>query len=218
MELYQIEDCLNSPNPQSRMKAIVDLRQYGPEVVVPLLKRRLSDKEFIIRSLVAIGLGNKQTEEGFQALLELLEYDSDSNVRAEAANSLAKYGEAANPHLLGLFKRDSHWLVRQSILAAVDGKEYPEVLLELCRCAIESDNLEVKLAAIANLGQLQGTPAADSALEVLLSLATVETVSLRAQVARVLGEFDEPQAKAAFWELRQDRDYRVIGATLESLL
>jgi hypothetical protein len=78
-------------------------------------------------------LGRKQTEEAFETLLDLLEYDSDSNVRAEAANSLSKYGESAIPHLLKLFERDSNWLVRQSILAAVEGNDYPDVLLKLCR-------------------------------------------------------------------------------------
>jgi HEAT repeat protein len=218
MELRQIETYLDSPNPQERMKAITELRHYTPEVVVPLLRRRMSDKEFIIRSFVAIGLGRKQTEEAFEALLDLLEYDTNSNVRAEAANSLAKYGESAVPHLLKLFERDSNWLVRQSILASVEGNEYPEVLLKLCRWGIEGDNLEVKLAAIANLGQLRGTPQESEALAVLLSLATAGNGEIRAQVARVLNSFDEPRAKAALLDLRYDSDHRVVGATLEGLV
>jgi HEAT repeat protein len=218
MELNQIRACLDSPDPQVRLKAITELRPYTPEVVVPLLRRRMSDKEFIIRSFVAMGLGRKQTEEAFEALLDLLEYDNDSNVRAEAANSLAKYGESAIPHLLKLFERDSNWLVRQSILASVEGNEYPEVLLKLCRWATEGDNLEVKLAAIANLGQLQGTPQESEALAILLSLATASDGEIRMQVARVLNFFDEPRAKAALLELRYDSDYRVVGATLERLL
>jgi HEAT repeat protein len=218
MELHQIEAYLDSPNPQERMKAITELRHYTPEVVVPLLRRRMSDKEFIIRSFVAMGLGKKQTEEAFEALLDLLKYDSDSNVRAEAANSLSKYGESAIPHLLKLFERDSNWLVRQSILAAVEGNDYPDVLLKLCRWGIEGDNLEVKLAAIANLGQLRGTTQELEALAILLSLATAGDGEIRAQVARVLSSFDEPRAKAALLELRCDSDYRVVGATLEGLV
>ncbi len=218
MELRQIEACLDSPNPQKRLQGLAELRHYSAEVVVPLLRRRMSDKEFIVRSFVAMGLGIKQTEEAFEALLEFLEYDTDSNVRAEAANSLAKYGQPAIPHLVELFARDSHWLVRQSILAAVEGNEYPEVLLKLCRWAIEGDNLEVKLAAIANLGQLSATPQASDALSILLSLASTGDGEIRAQVARVLHCFDEPRAKAALLELRHDSDYRVVGATLEGLV
>jgi HEAT repeat protein len=175
MELTQIKTFLDNPNPQNRMKAIVELRNYEPSVVVPLLKQRMYDKEFVIRSFVAKGLGYKIDNEGFQTLLDLLEYDSDSNVRAEAANSLSKYGESAIPHLLKLFERDSNWLVRQSILASVEGNEYPDGLLKLCRWGIEGDNLEVKLAAIANLGQLSGTPQASEALAILLSLKFSES-------------------------------------------
>ena len=66
MELTQIKTFLDNPNPQNRMKAIVELRNYEPSVVVPLLKQRMYDKEFIIRSFVAKGLGYKRTNEGFQ--------------------------------------------------------------------------------------------------------------------------------------------------------
>ena len=218
MELHQIETYLDSPNPQNRMKAITELRHYEPGLVVPLLKRRIYDQEFIIRSFVAIGLGNKQTDEAFELLVNLIEHDRDYNVRAEAANSLAKYGDRAIPHLVQLFERDTHWLVRQSILAALEGTECPEVFLKLCRLGIKGNDPVVKQAAIANLRQLQGTPKAEEALEILLYLATDEAIEIRAQVARVLIYFDEPRAKAALAQLRHDSDYRVVGATLEGLV
>lgn len=218
MELKQIETYIDSPNPQDRMRAIVGLRHHSPATVVPLLMRRVSDKEFIIRSFVAMGLGNQQTEEAFAALIDLIEYDGDYNVRAEAANSLVKYGDRALPHVVKLFERDTNWLVRQSILAAVSEIDRPEILIQLCRWGIAGEDIVVKQAAIANLGRLHGTPQAEEALEILLSLATAEAVEVRAQVARVLGFFQEPEAKVALMELRRDRDYRVIGASLEALL
>ena len=74
MELEQIRAYLDSPNAQERMKAIVELRNYNPGIVVPLLKQRMYDQELIIRSFVAIGLGKKRNQEGFDALLNLIEY------------------------------------------------------------------------------------------------------------------------------------------------
>lgn len=218
MELKQIETYIDSPNPQDRMRAIVALRHHAPDAVVPLLMRRVSDKEFIIRSFVAMGLGNQQTEKAFAALIDLIEYDDDYNVRAEAANSLVKYGDRALPHVVQLFERDSNWLVRQSILAAVSEADRPAILIKLCRLGIAGEDVVVKQAAIANLGRLHDTPQAEEALEILLSLATDEAVEVRAQVARALGFFPEPEAKAALMELRSDRDYRVVGACLEALL
>ena len=218
MELHQIETYLDSPNPQNRMKAITELRNYEPNLVVPLLKRRMYDQEFVVRSFVAMGLGYKQTDEGFELLLDLIEHDRDYNVRAEAANSLAKYGEAAIPHLVKLFREDSNWLIRYSIFAAIDFTNYPEILLEFCTLGLRGDNPVVKQTAIASLGQLTKTPQADSALKLLLCCANSEQAAIRAQVARVLRYFEEQKAEAALMKLRQDPDYRVVGATLEGLV
>uniref|UniRef100_B8HM09 PBS lyase HEAT domain protein repeat-containing protein n=1 Tax=Cyanothece sp. (strain PCC 7425 / ATCC 29141) TaxID=395961 RepID=B8HM09_CYAP4 len=218
MELEQIEARLDSPHPQERLKAIADLKDYAPEEVVPLLKRRMYDQEFLIRSFVAMGLGFQRTEEGFRLLVQLLEHDHDPNVRAQAANALAKYGERSLPHLLNVFDQDSHWLVRQSILAAMEGIECPDLLIQFCHLGIEGENLEVQLAAIVWLGQLQGTTQHEEALDLLLFLATARGWEIRVQVARVLRRFTEPEATAALLELRHDSDYRVVGATLEGLL
>ncbi len=160
MELHQIETYLESPNPQERMKAITELRHYEPPLVVPLLKRRMYDREFMIRSFVAMGLGFKRTDEAFKLLVNIIENDKDYNVRAEAANSLAKYGEQSIPHLVKLFQQDSHWLVRQSIFAAIDLTEYPEILLDLSILGLQGEDPVVKLTAIANLGQLAQSPLA----------------------------------------------------------
>ncbi len=218
MELHQIETYLESPNPQNRMKAITELRHYEPSLVVPLLKRRMYDREFMIRSFVAMGLGFKRTDEGFELLLNLIENDQDYNVRAEAANSLAKYGEQSIPHLVKLFQKDSHWLVRQSIFAAIDLTDYPELLWELSVLGFKGEDPVVKLTAISNLGQLAETAQASSALELLLLAANSEKAVLRAQVARVLKHFEDPRAQAALMKLRQDSEHRVVGATLEGLV
>ncbi len=218
MELHQIETYLESPNPQERMKAITELRHYSPPLVVPLLKRRMYDREFMIRSFVALGLGFKRTDEAFELLVNIIENDKDYNVRAEAANSLAKYGEQSIPHLVKLFQQDSHWLVRQSIFAAIDLTEHPEILLDLSILGLEGEDPVVKLTAIASLGQLAGTAQASSALELLLEAANSEKAVIRAEVARALKDFAEPRAEAALMKLRQDSDYRVVGATLETLV
>ncbi len=218
MELTQIKTFLDSPNPQNRMKAIVALRHHEPSVVVPLLRQRMYDKELIIRSFVAMGLGYKRTDEGFQSLLDLIDNDEDPNVKAEAANSLANYGEKAIPHLVEFFERESHWLIRESIFAVINEINSPELIFQLCLCALEGDELVIKLTAINNLGLLKGTIYENDAIELLFALSTDKTVAIRGQVARTLGIFDDPRAKAALAELRCDPDHRVVGATLEGMI
>ncbi len=218
MELAQIKTYLDSPNPQNRIKAIVELRHHQPSVVVPLLKQRMYDKEFVIRSFVAMGLGYKRTDEAFQSLLDLIENDQDPNVKAEAANSLANYGEKATPYLVELFRSETHWLIRQSIFAVMDEIGSHEVFWKLSTWGLEGDDLVVKLAAISYLRRLKGTPYEKEAIDLLFELSTAETVAIRVQVARVLLSFDDPKAKAILAELRHDSDHRVVGATLEGML
>lgn len=218
MELTDIKAYLESPNPQNRMKAIVELRNHNPSVVVPLLKQRMYDKEFVIRSFVAMGLGRKRNDEGFQSLLDLIENDEDPNVKAEAANSLANYGEKAIPHLVELFRKESHWLIRQSIFAVMNEIDSPEILFQLSCWGLEGEDLVVKFASIAGLGRLKGTSYEKEAIDILFELSTAETAQIRVQVAKALGSFDDPKAKAALADLRQDADHRVVGATLEAMI
>ena len=218
MELTQIQNFLDDPNPQNRMKAMVELRGYEPAIVVPLLKQRMYDKEFIVRSFVAKGLGHKINDEGFQALLDLIDNDQDPNVKAEAANSLANYGEKAIPYLVKLFKVESHWLVRQSIFAVVNEINSPEILFQLSAWGLDGEDLVVKFISIANLGKLKGTVYEEKAVDLLCQQSTVEIVQVRMRVAKTLGIFDDPKAKATLAKLRADSDYKVVGATLENLV
>ncbi len=219
MELEQIRAYLDSPDAQQRMRAIIELRNYSPNIVVPLLKQRMYDQELLIRSFVAMGFGKKRNQEAFEALLNLIEYDRDYNIIAEAANSLAQYGDRSLPYLVNLFQYNPHWLVRQSILAAVADLNQPETLLHLSSLGLKGDELVVKLASIANLAKLATTDYAEEALAILLTLVDNPEVQIRVEVAKALANFSNFSfAKTALAQLRQDSDYRVIGATLENLL
>ena len=76
----------------------------------------------------------------------------------------------------------------------------------------------VREIALASLGELVKTPQENLALELLLLAAKSEEGEIRTQVARVLRNFEDPRAQVALVNLRQDSDYRVVGATLEGLI
>jgi HEAT repeat protein len=218
MELPQIETQLSSSNPQQRMQALTALRKYELTVAIPLLKSMKNDQEFIVRSFVAASLGYKQSDEGFAILVDFIENDKDSNVRAEAANALSKYGEPAMLHLVKLFQKDSAWLVRQSIFAVMEAAQHPEIFLELCAWGLEGEDFIVRQSAIENLQLLATTSQATSALNLLLKAANSAEANIRLHVAKVLQHFDDPRIPDALIKLRQDTDYRVVGATLEALI
>ena len=218
MDFPQIQSFLDSPNPQLRMKAITELRHHEPAVVVPLLKQRINDGKFLVRSFVAMGLGYKRNDEAFEALLNIIDNETDHNVIAEAANSLAKFGPQSIPHLVKVFEEKSHWLVRQSIFAALEDLDDPELLLKLCLLGFQGDDVTVAMSSLVNLRRLKETAKLSEALDIALQAAQHSNGLIRASAARTLRHFGGPEAQTALAELQQDSDYRVVRAVLEGLL
>ena len=103
MELSQIETDLQNPDFQYRIKAIVALKNYLPEIAVPILIQHIQDPEFLVRTFVARELGRQKTSESFAALLQIMRFDNTPNVRAEAANSLSLFGRVSASHLVETF-------------------------------------------------------------------------------------------------------------------
>jgi len=216
MNIYLIVAALSSSDSNARLKASAQLRGYNPKQAVPLLRSKLRDPEFLVRSFVAMGLGRQQTPESFTALLELMKCDRDPNVRAEAANSLSMFGKIAASHLVLAFHQDDHWLVRRSIMAALCEMPCPEELLDVCVCGLAGEDLTVREAAIDGFGVLASGNKQAEALQQLLPLVSYSEWRLRARVARALRKFDRPQAKSAISYMMKDEDHRVVAAALES--
>lgn len=218
MELHQIEINLQNSDFQYRLKAISALKNYPPEVALPLLTQHLQDPEFLVRSFVARELGRQKTSESFAALLQIIKLDNTPNVRAEAANSLSLFGRISASHLVETFFRDDHWLIRRSILSALVEMECPEAVLEVSIQALAGEDAAVQSEAVDALATLAETRQAETALAHLLALRNSHSERLRVQVARALTHFNTPEAKAALMQLRQDTDHRVVAAAMESLL
>jgi HEAT repeat protein len=218
MDLREIETLLNQSDYQYRLKAVSALKDYDAAIAVPLLIGKMHDPEFLVRSFVARELGKQQTPESFAALLEIVKFDNTPNVRAEAANSISLFGTLAASHLVVIFDRDEHWLVRRSILADLVELNCPHELFEICDRAIQDEEQTVRESATDALGSLAGTTQQEQALGLLLTLASHESPRLRTRAAYALKHFDDDRAKEALARLRHDPDSKVVGAALENLL
>ncbi|MFN6483528.1 MULTISPECIES: HEAT repeat domain-containing protein [unclassified Nostoc] len=218
MEIHKIQAELKNPDFQYRLKAIAALKDYESEVAVPLLTSKLHDSEFLVRSFVARGLGNQQSAESFAALMQIMKFDDTPNVRAEAANSLSLFGRVAVSHLVLAFYQDDHWLVRRSILAAIAEMDCPEELFDVCIQGLKDEDFTVQESSVDALGLLANSNQHTAALSQILTLVNVESWRMRVRVSYALKRFEEPEAKAALNQLRQDEDHRVVGAALEDLL
>jgi HEAT repeat protein len=218
MEIHQIQAELKNPDFHYRLKAIAALDNYESEVAVPLLTSKLHDSEFLVRSFVARGLGNQQSAESFAALMQIMKFDDTPNVRAEAANSLSLFGRVAVSHLVLAFYQDDHWLVRRSILAAIAEMDCPEELFDICVQGLKDEDFTVQESSVDGLGLLADSRQHAVTLSQILTLVNDESWRMRVRVSYALKRFDEPEAKTALNQLRQDEDHRVVGAALEDLL
>jgi HEAT repeat protein len=218
MDLQQIETDLQNPDFKYRTKAVSALRNYPPEVAVPILHRHLKDPEFLVRSFIARELGYQKNPDSFAALLQLLEFDNTPNVQAEAANSISLFGRLAASHLVKSFIKDDHWLLRRSILAGMVDMECPDELYEVCVVGVAGDDLTVMADAIGGFSHLANSEYRSPALANILSLQDHEKSYIRIRIAYALKQFNEPAAKEALAKLRQDSNHQVVGAAMEDLL
>jgi HEAT repeat protein len=72
MDLNAIQTALSSSDLSARITGIKALNDYDADVAVPLLMGRMADPEFLVRSLVAMGLRHQKSAESFAAILEML--------------------------------------------------------------------------------------------------------------------------------------------------
>lgn len=218
MDLNQIETNLNSTDFQHKLQAIKALKEYSDEIAVPLLQKMKNDEQFLVRSFVAMGLGKKKTPESFITLLEMMKFDQDNNVRAEASNSLSLFGEISIPHLQKVFEEDKNWLVRLSILAALIDLNCPNEIFNACLLGINGEDESVKSNCINSLASLIGTTKEEEALQQLLIMANNSDWQIRVEVAKILTKFTQPQARQQIQKMQQDSDYRVVSAILETII
>ena len=188
-DLAALREAILCGDPSRAMPALVGLREVPLEQAVPLLLLGLEQSMFMVRSLSCAGLGVKQNEAGWQALVAAMQGDEDANVRAEAANALVSHSlERAWPLLRDLFAADQQWLVRCSILSAL--AEQPAIdpawLLELASMAITDADGTVRVGGA----------------EILASL-------VREQGAA--------EARVLLQQLQADPDHRVVAAALNGL-
>lgn len=188
-DLAALREAILCGDPSRAMPALVGLREVPVEQAVPLLLIGLEQSMFMVRSLSCAGLGVKQNEAGWQALVAAMQGDEDANVRAEAANSLVSHSlERAWPLLRDVFAADQQWLVRCSILSAL--AEQPAIdpawLLELAAMAITDADGTVRVGGA----------------EIL---------------ARLVREQGDAEARALLQQLQADPDHRVVAAALNGL-
>jgi HEAT repeat protein len=214
--LDQVEKLLRSPALNIRVAAVNELAQVDAGVAVPVLARLAADPDFLYRRLAVMGLGNHPVTESFDVLEGLLLAEEDSNVVAEAANSLMEFGEAGVLRLAQLFRENDNWLVRQTVLGVMMDGDRSQTLLEVVRLGLGDPVVTTRETAILALGKFAGTAFQAEALALLLEIAESGFWRDRWRSATALCRFSDDRAKEMLGRLRSDESHYVVAAALES--
>jgi HEAT repeat protein len=214
--LAQVEKLLRSPALNIRVAAVNELAQIDSGVAVPVLARLASDPDFLYRRLAVMGLGNHPVAASMAVLEQLLLSEEDSNVVAEAANSLMEFGEVGMVRLAQLFRENENWLVRQTVLGVMMDGDRSATLFDVVRLGLADPVVTTRETAILALGKFVDTEFQGEAIALLLEIAVSLEWRDRWRSATALCRFQDDRAKAMLGRLRSDQSHYVVAAALES--
>ena len=213
--LEQIRTSLRDNALNKRKAALDELATIPSETALPILQELAQDRDFGLRRLAVMGMGNQKSDRSFMMLQDILQTEPDPNVLAEAANSLFDFGDRAIAPLQELFVRSDNWLVRQTIIAILADSEKPDILLQVAKLAIADRDQTTKETGILALSRLLNTSLSQQAYELFSVLAEDKYWRTRWRTAIALTASEDIQAKQLLAKLQQDEHYRVVAAALE---
>lgn len=183
---------LRSPFPLGRrLRAAVALAEIGDESSAPVLMEHLGDREPEIRIQAARGLGRIQWTPAIDRIVWRFSVETPW-VSARFSDTLITFGSKATWPLLA-YVRINHRHETEGpklalrTLAQIEDREAVRPILEILQ---QSQNLEIRIAAIEALGEL-GSPQAVWALSDMFVAPEWE---LRAKAATALGRIGDTMA------------------------
>ena len=213
--LEQIKLNLRDNAINKRKNALDELAKMSPNDALPVLKQLAQDHDFALRKIAVMGFGNHLTEESFQLLKHILNTEKDSNVLAEAANSIFEFGNRAIEPLQNLYTSCENWLVRQTVISIIVDSNNPEILLKVAKQALNDEDQTTKETGILALSRLLNSPLKEDALELFSVLAEDPFWRTRWRTAISLTASQDEKARLILAKLQQDEHYRVVAAALE---
>ena len=213
--LEQIKLNLRDNAINKRKNALDELATMSPDEALPVLKQLAQDHDFALRKIAVMGFGNHLTEKSFQLLKHILETEKDSNVLAEAANSIFEFGDRAIEPLQNLFATSDNWLVRQTVISIFVDSDNPQVLLKVAKQALADEDQTTKETGILALSRLLNSPFKEEVLQLFSILAEDPFWRTRWRTAISLTASQDEKARSILAKLQQDEHYRVAAAALE---
>ncbi|WP_198405931.1 phycobilisome degradation protein NblB [Parathermosynechococcus lividus] len=216
MDTTTIQQLLASADVGDRLQGLNQLRSLEPEVAFPLVQPLIQDANARIRyaavsQLATLGHVNPtQTQE---LLRDRLLHDSETDVRAAAADAMAALQlPFALEDLETAYHSTDDWLLQFSIVAALGALANPAAVT-LLKEALNSSQELVMLAAIGSLGELRQP----DILDVLRPFVDYPDWQVRHRLAIALGQIGTADAKQILEQMQTDSAQAVVEAVQTSL-
>lgn len=211
-----VQQLLNSEDYGDRIKGINQLRQLDPPTAFKLIQPLVTDVNARIR-YAAISqldpLGNEDLNTTLAILRDRLFNDSESDVRAAAADAIGGLKlVSAFDDLEQVYDSTTDWLIQLSIISALGEMGEPKAF-NLLKKALSSENSLVKTAAVSAFGEF-GDP---RAVSLLTPLVGDEDWQVRYRLAQALGRLGGDEAIAILHQLTQDAMEQVASEARNNL-
>ncbi|WP_404783840.1 phycobilisome degradation protein NblB [Altericista sp. CCNU0014] len=198
-----IAQALRSEDLGDRLSAVNQLRVLPSATAFGLLKQAIGDSNSRVRYAAVSqmsSLGHEDLEQSLEILIARLYTDSETDVKAAAADAIgALQLTEAYPDLETCYRGTNDWLLQMSIVATLGELGDPRGF-DLLKDALASPEALVQGAAIGSLGELRNP----EAVPLLRPFATHEDWQVRYRVAQALGNLGGAEAKALAESLSHD--------------
>lgn len=211
-----VRQLLSSSDYGDRIKAVNHIRQLEPKDGFELIQIAIADSNARVR-YSAISqldtLGHENLDLSLQILRDRLLNDSESDVKAAAADCLGalKLSDAFDD-LLHAYQTTPDWIIQVSIIAALGEFGDPRCF-DLLQQALENENELVKTAAIGSLGELGDK----RAIGLLAPYATSSDWQIRYRVVQALSLLGGEEAKSVLETLTND-EMEPVAAEAKKIL
>lgn len=199
-----------------RLQGVNQLRQLDPAVAFELLVIATADANPRVRYAAVSqmsSLGTQDLNRSLDLLRNCLRTDSESDVRAAAADAVGGLKlQEVFPDLQELYHNSTDWILRLSIVAALGELGATQAFDILAEALTASDDL-LKLAAIGSLGELGDL----RAVALLIPFVDDPDWQVRHRVAIALQHLGGEQAQPLLALLAKDSMDQVAAAATQPI-
>lgn len=216
MDTAAIQELIASADVGDRLRGINQLRSLDPHEAFALIQPLSQDENARVRYAAVsqmATLGQVNLGQAHELLRDRLLHDSETDVRAAAADAMAALRVPfALEDLETAYHSTNDWLLQFSIIAALGALANPAAV-DLLTEALHSSQELVKLAAIGSLGELKQP----DSVEYLRQFVEYPDWQVRHRLAIALGQIGTPEVRPLLEQLAADAAEAVAEAARTSL-